>query len=658
MGPGEMVARAGEQARRRAWRGRQVRPGDPVPPIQATHVRPAPAPLDPALAIAVAPAARGALVAAAERLRSGRWETLGVERDDLDAPDWFLDPISQRRAPSERYAFRIQHRSEAETGNVKQVWELSRHQHLTVLAAAFFVTGDAHYAELVDRHLRSWWRQNPFLSGIHWTSGIEVGLRLIAWTWIRRLLDDWPAVGDLFERNEDAARQLYWHQAYLAAFPSVGTSANNHAVAEAAGLLVAACGLPWFEESDTWRARATTRFERVLRENTFPSGVNRELASDYHGFVAELGLTGALEAEAAGIALDPRTWQCLCGMLDAAAALTDIAGRPPRQGDGDEGVGLLIDGPNGETPRWAPIVAVGAAVFGPLAWWPRTEPTVFSTLLGSLSRNAHHVAGRPRQRPSHFADAGLTLLRRRSGAPDAAEIWCRCDGGPHGFLATAAHAHADALSIEVRHDGVDILADPGTYCYHGEPEWRSYFRSTGAHNTLEIAGRDQSRPGGPFLWMRAARTRVLSIEHDADGEPIGWCAEHDGYADLSPPARHRRTVRIDEAGRRLEIVDHVVCLGHHPVALHFQLGPSVETDLDNAVARLEWKGRDSGAAARATLLLPAALRWSACRAETVPAVRGWYSPGFGAKTAANMLAGEGACNGATLVLHTTLVFDD
>jgi hypothetical protein len=56
-----------------------------------------------------------------------------------------------------------------------------------------------------------------------------------------------------------------------------------------------------------------------------------------------------------------------------------------------------------------------------------------------------------------------------AGAP---EIWCRCDHGPLGFLSVAAHGHADALSLEVRCGGVDVLADPGTYCYHGEREWR------------------------------------------------------------------------------------------------------------------------------------------------------------------------------------------
>ena len=64
-----------------------------------------------------------------------------------------------------------------------------------------------------------------------------------------------------------------------------------------------------------------------------------------------------------------------------------------------------------------------------------------------------------------FADAGLHVLR--TSPADGPEIWCRCDGGPHGFLSIAAHGHADALSIEVRHDGVDLFVDPGTYCYHG-----------------------------------------------------------------------------------------------------------------------------------------------------------------------------------------------
>ena len=65
------------------------------------------------------------------------------ERDDMaPAPDWFLDPDTGRRAPDRSYCFVVDHRDTAAVGNVKYVLELSRHQHLTVLAAAYHLNGD------------------------------------------------------------------------------------------------------------------------------------------------------------------------------------------------------------------------------------------------------------------------------------------------------------------------------------------------------------------------------------------------------------------------------------------------------------------------------------------------------------------------------------
>ena len=98
----------------------------------------------------------------------------------------------------------------------------------------------------------------------------------------------------------------------------------------------------------------------------------------------------------------------------------------------------------------------------------------------------------------------MTLLR--TDDEQNPEIWCRCDGGPHGFLSIAAHAHADALSVEVRYGGVDVLADPGTYCYHGDPAWRSYFRSTIAHNTRRARRPEPVQRGRPVP-VAAARQR-------------------------------------------------------------------------------------------------------------------------------------------------------
>ena len=255
--------------------------------------------------------------------------------------------------------------------------------------------------------------------------------------------------------------------------------------------------------------------------------------------------------------------------------------------------------------------------------------------LGSLLGTPRDVAG-----PGTCQTAVVRRRRDDDLVEDAGrgpEIWCRCDGGPLGFLSIAAHGHADALSVEVRYDGVEVLVDPGTYCYHGEPEWRSYFRSTRAHNTLELDQTSQAREGGPFMWSTAVPVDPV-IQSGLDADLSTWAARHRGYRRLTGSPVHERTVRLEKSARRLVIVDRVRSGSGHVVRLHFHVGPAVTVALDEARAELTWTGRD-GAPQRAALSLPAELSWSAHRGETDP-ILGWYSPRFGV-TAADHDPGRG-----------------
>jgi hypothetical protein len=655
MGPSEIAGRAADTVRKRWWRRDLGRQASWLPDRRFTAVLPGEA-------IAAVPASAAArLSATADRLLDGYADYFGVTRTDLVNPDWCHDPRTRRRAPSDAYAFDINYRDEQAVGDIKQIWEPSRHQHLTVLSAAYARTGDDRYAERVADHLKSWWAANPPLRGVHWTSGIELGIRLLSWVWVRRLLDGWPGASGLFEDNPEALNQIWHHQRWLAAFPSRGSSANNHAIAEAAGQLAAACAFAWFPQSPRWQADALRVLDEQLRRNTFDSGLNRELATEYHGLVLELGLAAALEAAAAGVPVPESTWLVLLRMTDALASIVDTELRPPRQGDADDGYGLVLDGTGSN--RWAGLLATGGTLFGRLDWWPPDpgDGDVRTPLLIALAaadraqqpavprpsqrpfqrpfqRPAQRPSQRPAQRMDHLADAGLTILR-------AGEIWCRCDGGPHGFLSIAAHAHADALALEVRHGGVEVLADPGTYCYHGQPRWRSYFRSTLGHNTLELDGKDQSTSGGPFLWTRHARSRVLAVQPVAGaGDGVArWCAEHDGYR----PAVHRRRVELDAPSRELRVFDEVLTPRRRPCRLAWHLGPRIAVDLLGDRARLSWTG---GSAA---LQLPPQLSWTLHRGETDPPL-GWYSPGFGRREPASTLLGSGTAG--VSVLTTVLRF--
>ncbi|GAA2475288.1 alginate lyase family protein [Streptomyces longisporus] len=626
MGPQEVAGRVGDTVRRRRWRS--------APPACPSVTGARFTAALPAEAITAVPSdAAKRLVAEADRLMEGHVEYFGVARDDLVDPDWWYDPKTGRRAPS-GYAFDVPYRSEDAVGDIKQIWELSRHHYLTQLAAAYAITGDERYAERVAAHLRSWWEANPPLRGVHWISGIELGIRLLSWVWVRRLLEGWPGAAGLFEDNPVGLNQIWHHQRWLAAFPSRGSSANNHVIAEAAGQFAAACAFGWFPASERWRADALRSLDRHLRSNTFISGLNRELASEYHGLVLELGLAALAEADAAGVPVPATLRLVLLRMTDALAAVVDNRLRPPRQGDADDGHGLILDGEG--TDRWGSLLSTGEAVFGRLDWWPTVTGTdVRTPLLAALIRpyaknGTGRAVSRPASRPGHFADAGMTILR----GPE--EIWCRCDGGPHGFLSIAAHAHADALSVEVRHDGVDVLADPGTYCYHGQPEWRQYFRSTLGHNTLELDGADQSVSGGPFLWTRHANSRVLLAETSGEGA-ARWSAEHDGYQG----SVHRRQVELAAESRELRVLDEVRGPGG-AVRLAFHLGPAITADLVDNRAELTWT-RD-GEDRSAVLDLPGQLSWQAHRGETDPPL-GWYSAGFGRKEPATTLVGTGFTDG-------------
>ncbi|HEX2404215.1 MAG TPA: alginate lyase family protein, partial [Acidimicrobiia bacterium] len=492
------------------------------------------------------------------------------------------------------------------------------------------LNGDAESGRLVMAQLDSWWQANPPFRGIHWTSGIEIGMRLISWVWIRRLLDYDDRAPAWFEENPRFLDQLYAHQLWLDRLPSHGTSANNHAVAEWAGLFSAACAFPSFPESSRWRDKAGRGLIAEARRQIDADGVGRELATDYHGFVAELFMLAGLEGEAARSGLGNEFWVRVRSMVDVVAAVLDVSGRPPRQGDSDDANALVVDGPGFD--RWASLLATGSSLFGQLDWWPMPQVVgdVRSSLLASFASVGALSGDRPSSRPVSFPESGMTILRGRPDIPS--EIWCRCDGGPLGFMSTAAHGHDDALSVELRHDGVDVLADPGTYCYQLEPFWRSYFRSIRAHNTLELAKARHAQQTGPFIWSSSERSGVTEISEGPVTSWTGFCIrDHVDGGEIE----HRRKVVVDHAGVTIEdVVDRSTS-----ARLRFHLGPLVECALDGNVAQLSWVSAD-GRAESGRMDLSVAMSWRAVRGDEREPL-GWYSPGFDVRVASYTLEGEG-----------------
>src|SRR6185295_8614134 len=100
-----------------------------------------------------------------------------------------------------------------------------------------------------------------------------------------------------------------------------------------------------------------------------------------------------------------------------------------RQGDGDDGMGLLLDNPDYD--RWQALLSTGKKLFGAPPWWPHIVDEDVRTALWTCAIPPPPLASnRPSVRSHHFDDSGQVFLRTARGGQ---EIWCRCDHGPHGF---------------------------------------------------------------------------------------------------------------------------------------------------------------------------------------------------------------------------------
>jgi hypothetical protein len=140
-----------------------------------------------------------------------------------------------------------------------------------------------------------------------------------------------------------------------------------------------------------------------------------------------------------------------------------------------------------------------------------------------------------------FEQGGCSVDRRRiAGARLPADLRPRAAGLP-------VHRGTWPRRCAGRHTGrrrSPMLADPGTYLYHSGGEWRDWFRSTRAHNTLCLGGTDQSRMAGPFNWTSKAEPGwTMSVP----GPTWQWVASHDGYLG-SHGVRHERSVAATDDG--------------------------------------------------------------------------------------------------------------
>jgi hypothetical protein len=530
---------------------------------------------------------RDTLTARAERILEGRLDIFDLQAFAVGwPPDWNREYKAGRSTPL-GFAPAINYRDFRLVGDAKFAWEPSRHLQLPVLGRAYRATGDVRFAVGAVALLESWLDQCPYLSGLQWTSPLEMAIRAVNWSLALDLIwESGEISGPLRTRILHA---LWLHVHEIRRRYSRASSANNHLIGEAAGVFVGTTLFPCLDPDGTWNERSRAILSHEIGAQTHGDGGTREQAFGYHLFVAEFFTLAAIVARRAGREMPQPYEERLERMFDFAAALCE-GGPVPMFGDADDGHVFDLGGGHEQTLS---LFALGAALFGrgDLKRLSQGRAEDVRWLMGETACDGYQaIAAAPDAglAPRALPESGYYLLQ--SGRRDeAGAVSLVFDCGEIGFGSLAAHGHADALSLCLRVGGEDVLVDPGTYDYFTYPVLRAHFRSTRAHNTLEVDGLDQSTMRGPFLWGQRAQARCL--EWDTDGPVVRVRGEHDGYRRLPRPVWHRRCVSLAVGEGVVVVEDEVSGAGRHAVAVRWHLAEACRVlTLDGARWRIAFPG--------------------------------------------------------------------
>ena len=503
---------------------------------------------------------------------------------DLEFPlgfefDWHRD-YRYNRQVEHRFAGVLNIRDTAVVGDVKYVWEPSRHQHLSALA---FAPNAEQHAGYIVGSIDSWLRANPYLDGVHWTSSLEIAERVLSWAML------YPRIADRVAGDQEFRRcwldSIYLHLRRIAHKLSLHSSANNHLIGELVGLFVGSSCFDFWPDCSGWRNLARALLEREIRLQIGEDGVDREQAMSYHLFTMELFLLAFAIARNTGCPFSEGYAQRLRGMAGFLDTVATSRGDLPWYGDSDDARGFVLS--EGESALEVTMQLAGL-LFAEPQWlrFSNTATGAARALVPDLLANLDRIPQAPCAPRDLFPDAGLACVCTHDGS-----VRLLMDFGPLGFTGTAAHGHADALSLWLSIDDEYFLVDAGTYAYHSHPEWRTFFRSTAAHNTARVDGRNQSEMAGRFLWSSKANARLLRFEQGSEQVIID--AEHDGYLRLHDPVTHRRAVCFDRTTGNIWIEDSFRCASQHEVELFFHIHEEAAiANISDGEAQMEWHGRN------------------------------------------------------------------
>ncbi|VGO18264.1 Heparin-sulfate lyase [Pontiella sulfatireligans] len=489
-----------------------------------------PFPLTGDLVERLSPAEKTRLIAKADAACCQEFDLLGSGAYQFkDRMDWHLDFKSGFRWPSDQVSHRLP--SVTQQGvDIKIPWELSRFNHAVSMGLAWRLSGNRKYAESFVSQVEDWIANNPVGYGVNWACAMDVAIRAVNWVVAFSLFHDVLMKGAFEGFRKKLAGSLWKHarfiHTHLEWLGPKDDAGANHFLSDLTGLYTLGLFFCNTVNGKCWNRFAHKQIEEEMVRQVFPDGVHYECSLSYHRLCLEMFMWCEALATKTGQRFSAAYHGRLKKMQQFVADYVNPSGNAPMIGDNDDGR-LLSSG----------LLAIGDHRY---LMSQISDGTFF--LERFLLDGTAAVGCSSATQSAAYPDGGFYFLKN-----NRAKVAVRA-----GRLAHAGgHAHNDQLSFELNMDGREVFVDRGSFVYTSDPDARNLYRSTVAHNVMQINGAEQNRFG----------TRLFGVEDETQAQVIEQSefsleAKHGGFRELMRTgAEYRR--RLDLGADGLTITETV-----------------------------------------------------------------------------------------------------
>lgn len=474
-------------------------------------------------------------------------ERINWHRDYNTCYDWQAD-VDYTAMGREAFDLLVNPISDAE---LKYPWDLSNMMWIPSLAAADAMTGDLRYANAFVTDVEDWMERNPFADGVNWFCAMNVAMRAINW------MIGFAAFAPRLkpELRDRLLVCLLQHGLFIAANLEIEQNdfRNNHYLTNIVGLYYLGHFFRDLEVGRQWLDFAKKELESEIQVQFFPDGVCFENSTSYHRLSAEMLMLCAMLGRQNH---DDFSDAFLERLHCAVRFVRDIIPSNhliPMFGDNDNGRMLQFYGFGCVPVRdHRHLLAVGGEFFDDDTLRAAGHGAHADAIWLTGDWNPPVPKEKDVFRTFHYFDSGYMGVAGEeiSWLIRNARIQEHERGG---------HAHCDAMSFTLNVGGVDLIVDPGAYCYSSQFEVRNAFRSVEYHNTIQFNTAQMHEYGTltfEALWRMKDIARTKTVKFEQAGEMVVFQGSFSGFED-GRECRMNRTMTLNRRAGRLCIADAV-----------------------------------------------------------------------------------------------------